>query len=384
MPLKANQWGIMKNKTMSLESKSCGYLLVLLMVIASLLPAGCARNRSLVSGTTEEIRGNTKVSPVQIPETVQTGGSVVGVENVTIPPLSESPPSPDYIVGPNDTILVMISGAPEFTAPVPANENSSNSYRGSRVDGNGNIQIMTLGLVKVGGMTLPQIQEHIQNLLKKYLKEPSVAVEMVEYRSAPLYILGQFKNTGVFFMDRPFNVLQGLALSGGYTDNASPKSARIIRDKKVLPVDVYELLMNADQNQNIWLKPGDTIFMPDNKNHPVLVFGMGKSTTIPMPPSGLNILQAIAIFGLEKKGYHSDRAFLIRSLSPTKGQLMVVDIDSIIEGNALPLQLCEGDVIYIPKNGLTSWNEAVEEMLPTLQAFSAILSPFVQIKYLNN
>ena len=61
---------------------------------------------------------------------------------------------------------------------------------------------------------------------------------------------------------------------------------------------------------------------------------------------------------------------------------MVVDVEAIIQGDALPLQLCEGDVIYIPKSGLTSWNEAVNEMLPTLQAFGAILAPFVQIKYL--
>jgi polysaccharide export outer membrane protein len=326
---------------------------------------------------------------LQVPGPVQAGGPIVGVENVTIPTLNEPQPPTDYVVGPNDSIFITVNNAPEYSpAYSPAysstgSATNSGQQRGSRVDGNGNIQIMTLGLVKVDGMTLPQIREHIQKLLKRYLKEPSVVVEMAEYKSSPLYLLGQFKNNGVFYMDRPYNVLQGLALGGGYDVSASPKSARIIRDKRVLPVDVYELLMNADQTQNVWLKPGDTIFMPDSKSHPVLVFGVGKAgTTIPMPPSGLNILQAIAISGLEEKGYHSERAYLIRSLSPTRGQLMVVDIDAIIQGDALPLQLCEGDVIYLPKSGLTSWNEAISEMLPTLQAFGAILTPFVQLKYL--
>jgi len=104
--------------------------------------------------------------------------------------------------------------------------------------------------------------------------------------------------------------------------------------------------------------------------------------SIPFPPRGLNLLEAIAMAGLQEIGYHSQNVHLIRSLSPTRGQLMVVDVDAIIDGEAMPLQLCEGDVIYIPKSGLTSWNEALGEMLPTLQAFGAILTPFVQVKYL--
>jgi len=54
----------------------------------------------------------------------------------------------------------------------------------------------------------------------------------------------------------------------------------------------------------------------------------------------------------------------------------------MVRGDAMPLELCEGDVIYMPKSAMTSWNEAVSEILPTLQALGAIISPFVQLKYL--
>jgi len=338
------------------------------------------------NGNVKEIRSQGTISPLQKPGATQTsvsqaGSPIIEMETVTIPTLKEQPPSLDYIVGPNDIILVTISSNGDL-------ENSTtdkSSAHGNRVDGNGDIQMSTLGLVRVGGLTLPQIRNHIQDILKQYIKDPSVVVEVSEYSSHPLYILGQFKKTGVFFMDRPFNLLQGLALGGGYDSSANPKSARIIRDKKVLPVDIYELLMNADQTQNVWLKPGDTIFMPDNKNQTVVVFGAGKSgMSIPLPSSGLNLLQAISIAGLEKVGYHARRVHLIRSLSPTRGKLMVVDVEAIIQGDALPLELCEGDVIYIPKSGLTTWNEAINEMLPTLQAFGAVLTPFVQVKYLRD
>ena len=325
-------------------------------------------------GAIKEIDVSKTASPMQ-----QKGGSVVNVENVTIPALQESPPPPDYIVGPGDIIMVEVLGAPEFSSVM----STTNIYRGSRVDGNGSIQMPTLGLVNVGGLTLPQIRDHIQDLLKQYIKEPSVVVEVSEYKSYPIYILGQFKNTGIFYMDRPFNVMQGLALGGGYdAATANPRSARIIRDKKILPVDVYELLMNADQTQNVWLKPGDTIFMPDKKNQNVVVFGQGSGISIPLPDTGMNILQAVGIAGLKQVAFHPQKVHLIRSLSPTRGDLIIVDIDAIVNGDAMPISLCDGDVIYIPKAGITSWNEAISEMLPTLQAFGAILSPFVQLKYL--
>lgn len=370
--------------------KSCGYLVFIILFSMLFVTFGCVNSNvkwneqtkryesvstSMAQvGAVKEIDVSKTASPMQ-----QKGGSIVDVENVTVPTLQEPPPSPEYVVGPNDLIIVDVLGAPEYSSLL----STTGGFRGSRVDGNGFIQMPTLGLVKVGGMTLAQIRDYIQDLLKEYIKEPSVIVEVTEYKSYPIYILGQFKNTGIFYMDRPFNVIQGLALGGGYDVNlANPRAARIVRDKKVLPVDVYELLMNADQNQNIWLKPGDTIFMPDKKNQNVVVFGQGTGVSIPLPDAGMNILQAVGIAGLKKVAFHPQQVHLIRSLSPTRGQLMIVDIEAIVNGDAMPISLCDGDVIYIPKAGITSWNEAISEMLPTLQAFGAILSPFVQLKYL--
>jgi len=379
-----------------LKRKIFGFVLISFLMIAVLLPIGCARNRDLVADTVKDISSNGTDTRLKKPDPNQSynpkaKSPVVELETVTIPPPKEPPPPADYVVGPNDTVMVTVSGHPEYspglftaTGGVAVTGTMTGTQRGSRVDGSGYIQIPSLGLVRVAGLTLPQVRNQIQSLLMQYLQEPSVVVEVTDYKSQPLYMLGQFKNTGVFYMDRPFNVLQGLAMGGGYDlASANPKAARIIRDKKVLPVDVYELLMRADQAQNIWLKPGDTIFMPDNKNQVVFVFGAGKTgLSVPIPSSGLNLLQAIAMAGFQEVGYHARRVFLIRSLSTTRGQLMVVDVDMIVRGDALPVELCEGDVIYIPKSAMTSWNEAVSEILPTLQAFGAILSPFVQMKYL--
>jgi polysaccharide export outer membrane protein len=378
-----------------------------LIFIIFLMLTGCAMYRDISPGTVKQIptgetvtgsetKTNSSIvfengrwqTPSVAGSRIKANNSIVEQEIVTVLPLAEPAPSPDYIVGPYDVLSINVSKS-DFTSMGPASGSELNLGAGTqatgyRVDGKGNIQLPLVGTIHVWGMTLPEIHTRLMEIYSKYFRDPWVIIDVKEYKSQPLYILGQFNNTGVFYMDRPFNVLQGLAIGKGYDGSANPRTARIIRDKKVLPVDIYELLMNADQTQNIWLKSGDTIFMPDNKNRVVFVFGAAKGGgPVSIPPAGLNLLQAIATVGLQEIGYHARRVFLIRSFSPTRGQLMVIDVDKIMQGDALPVALTEGDIIYIPKSGLTTWNEALGEMLPTLSAFSAILSPFVQIKYLS-
>jgi polysaccharide export outer membrane protein len=62
---------------------------------------------------------------------------------------------------------------------------------------------------------------------------------------------------------------------------------------------------------------------------------------------------------------------------------MVVDFDKILRGEAMPLFLQQGDIVFVPKSGLGNWNDAINEILPSLQAFSTLLQPFVSIKYLS-
>ncbi|KFZ44364.1 sugar transporter, partial [Smithella sp. D17] len=203
--------------------------------------------------------------------------------------------------------------------------------------------------------------------------------------SHPLYLLGQFRNSGTFYMDRPLNLLQGIALGNGYDSTADLSSARLIRDKKTVPVDINDLLTKGDQRYNVWLKPDDTIYIPDNKNRLVFVFGaVKKGGPVAMPPGGLTLPQAIASAELRDTGHDFRYIRIIRSLSTTRGELIVVDFDKILRGEAMPFALQQGDIVFVPKSGFGNWNDAINEILPSLQAFSALLQPFVSIKYLSD
>jgi polysaccharide export outer membrane protein len=55
----------------------------------------------------------------------------------------------------------------------------------------------------------------------------------------------------------------------------------------------------------------------------------------------------------------------------------------VLRGEALPMQLHDGDIVYVPKSGFGTWNDVIADILPSLQTVSAVLQPFVSIKFLS-
>jgi polysaccharide export outer membrane protein len=341
------------------------------LFIGLILMTGCAGYTSHPPGTVKPIELS-DVSPVVTSEQVTVSGE----------PISSSPPS-DYLVGPGDILAVIIYGLPNLSSDGSSNP-PSGTAKGSRVDSAGTIQMPLVGSVQVSGLSLQQIRDRLQDSFKKYLRSPSVVVEMIEYRSHPLYLLGQFKKAGTQYMDRPINLLQGVALGEGLDVTANLRGARLLRGKKLVPVDIYSLLHDGDQRQNVWLYPGDTVYVPDNTLQNVFVFGAVKTPgPIPMKNGQLTLHQAVAAAGGLGDTSYDKNIRIIRSLTPTRGELIVVDLDRILAGEAKPFPLTDGDIVYVPKSRVGDWNQAINEMLPSFQLLGAILNPFVQMKFLS-
>lgn len=331
-------------------------------------------------------------SPLRKSITVPAPPASPVVEKVPVK-ADEAPPGPvpanlDYEVGVGDVLAVMVYGRPDLSTGVTATGYTTTAAvttKGSRVDGSGNIHLPLAGTVHVAGLSVKAIADSVDLSLRRYVKEPSVVVEVAEYRSKPIYLMGQFRTPGVYYMERPMTFLQGITLGNGFDPAANLRGVRILRDKKIAPVDVYSLMLEGKVEQNFWLRPGDTIFLPDNRRQNVFVFGaVLKPGPIPMPQGRMNLLEAIAAADPRSVGSKLDHVRIIRSLTTTTGELLVVDVAAIRRGETVPMQLIEGDVVYVPKNAFGSWNDAIAEILPSLQAVSALLQPFVQIKFLTD
>lgn len=336
--------------------------------LSAVLPA-CSPYTDLSAGTVLEITSQ---------------DAVVETETVEIPRMpQEPPPAVDYLLGAGDVLFVNVQGNPELGSPSSV-AGGKNGVSGSRIDGNGNIHLPLIGTVQVAGRTVVEVRDLLTRKFSAFLARPWVVVEIVDYRSQPVYLLGQFKTAGVYYLDHPYTIVQGISLAGGLTDSANLRRARLMRDQKALPIDLHAVLQEGDIAQNIWLKAGDTLYVPDDKNLNVFVFGaVEKAGPIPMPNGQLNLSQALASAQMNDIRGEERLVRIIRSLSATRGQLIVVDLGKVLRGESLPFPLYEGDIVYVPRSGVGSWNGALAELLPSLQTVSAILTPFVQIRYLS-
>ena len=313
--------------------------------------------------------------------------AIVELQDVNVPPPSTTDEViTEYLVGPGDVLQINVPGLIDTYGSAEKTQN----FQGFRVSSSGNIVLPLVGAVKVAGLTSEEIQTVLVRELKTYIKKPIVTIEIREFKSQPLYLLGQFNEPGLHFLDRPTSLLHGISMGKGLQDKANLRGARLLRAERLMPVDIYHLLYNNDLRQNVQLRAGDTIYVPGSEEQQVYVFGaVGKPGPVPLINGRLNLLQAVSSANLGNyanrgEPYDEKHVRIIRSLTPTHGQLMVVDLSRMMDGYAMPMPLMDGDIVFIPKTPVGTWNEAINQLLPTLQLISGTLQPFVQIEYLKD
>lgn len=295
-----------------------------------------------------------------------------------------------YRVGPGDQVLVAVYGHPELSIATYSGTNVGGQRPGLTIDNDGTIQFPLIGSVKVAGKTAEQLRKFLETELAVYVRDPKVTIQLQTHGTLRYYLLGQFITPGMKFSDRPLRLLEAMSLAGSVTfPTASLRTAYVSRNNKRLPVSFRRLLREGDMSQNIALRTGDIVMIPDNTNEQAFVFagapsGAAKGGTVPFRNGRLTLMQALAWTGY---GYR-DRALaklaqtrVIRS-EGERAELFVVDASKIIKGEAGDFELSPGDVVFVPARPFTTWNMALEQLIPTLQTVSGLLNPFVQIKYL--
>jgi polysaccharide biosynthesis/export protein len=337
--------------------------------LLALVLGGCSRYEVYAPGTVIEIDDQKS--------------AILETQEVVVPPPPAMDPTnlSEYRVGAGDVLSISVPGLIERTNPT----DRADTLGGFRVYTSGKILLPLVGGIEVGGLTVEEIHLKLVEAFSAFIKKPVLSVEILEFKSQPLYLLGKFNQPGLYYLDRPTSLMHGIALGSGLNDTANLRGARLIRSDRIQPVDIYKLLYNNDLKQNVQLHPGDAIYVPGNEEQRVYVFGqVQKPGAVDMSNGRLNLLQALSNAGLDGKPYDHEHVRIIRSLSPTHGQLLVVDLGQVVNGHALPLALQDGDIVYVPKTRMGGWNEALQELLPSLQTISGVIQPFVMINYLKD
>ena len=302
------------------------------------------------------------------------GSATVAIESVSVDSLRPGIEDPIYRLGPGDRVSINVFGEPNLDALQV------------QVTGTGDVQLPILGRVRITGMSVNEVQDMLETEYGHHFIDPWVVVQLVESLSRPVYLLGAFNEAGVIQMERPMSLIQALSAGRGLTETAYVRGARLIRDGQIAAVDIHGLLNQGRLDQNVWLLAEDTIFVPSMQDLRTYVLGaVAQPGAQPITNGPLTLGQAVTQAGGPLRGQANlDRVRVIRARSPVDGELYVVDFSKIIEGESFDMPLEPGDIVYVPPNGIGSWNDVVAAITPTIEMVSLALDPFVLAKAISD
>ena len=134
----------------------------------------------------------------------------------------------------------------------------------ARINAEGAVSLPLLGSVHLSGMTLNQAAARLTELYgRDYLVNPRVNVILINYAKRRFTVLGQVNRPGSYEMPEGspsgIDLLEAIAIAGGYTRIAAPERISVKRRDQVLRVDAKRIARRGGSESGFRVQPGDTI-----------------------------------------------------------------------------------------------------------------------------
>ena len=133
------------------------------------------------------------------------------------------------------------------------------------IDKNGMVMLPLLGQVKISGMTVGDAQARIQQLYNKdYLVNPQVNLIVEQFAKRRFAVLGQVQKPGSFDFpqNESVNLLEAIAMAGGYTRLGAPSKVDVKRiengSPKIYQLDAGDMSKDA-KKKSFEILPDDVI-----------------------------------------------------------------------------------------------------------------------------
>lgn len=203
----------------------------------------------------------------------------------------------NYVVGPEDILAVTVFNEVQL----------SGRYR---VENDGHFSYPFLGRVKAGGATVAEVAATLRTRLADgYLRNPQVTVEVEQFRSQSVFVIGEVKSPGKYMLSGAVSLIEALAQAGSVTAQAGgevlilhPKNgARSAGatmpergDADVQHVNLREI-ETGRLSRNVTIRDGDTLFVP--KAERFFVTGFVRTPGSYTLEPNMTVLQAISMAG---------------------------------------------------------------------------------------
>lgn len=213
--------------------------------------------------------------------------------------------NPSYVVGPTDVLSIRVFDEPTLSCDCT-------------VDADGSITFPLVGRVAVGGKTLREAEATLTTLLRQdYVRRAQVSVEVKNYRSRSIFVLGEVRTPGKYSIDSEVTLLEVIANAGSLTpaagntiivqrqkDPTTPVTGPVIPGQdtgvEILRIS-YDDLREGRLKSNITLQDGDTLFIPEAERF--FVTGYVRTPGVYVLKQNMSVQQAIAqAGGLTERG----------------------------------------------------------------------------------
>jgi protein involved in polysaccharide export with SLBB domain len=118
-------------------------------------------------------------------------------------------------------------------------------------------------------MTVPEVRDAVRQAYSATMHDPEVSVILKDFDKPYFIATGQVARPGKYELRADTTVTEGVAIAGGFTDRAKHSQVVLFRrvsgeliESRIL--DVKHMLRSRNLTEDIHLKPGDLIFVPQN------------------------------------------------------------------------------------------------------------------------
>lgn len=216
--------------------RSSSRVLAIVLVFAALVTASCS------SAPPREI--------------VRAGATPAGGASAdAAAPASDS--ANQYLIGPGDQLQVFVWRNPELSTTVP-------------VRPDGKISTPLVENMTAVGKTPSQLARDMETVLAEFVRSPKVNIIVTTPVSAfsQVKVVGQVARPQALAYREGMTVLDVVLAVGGLDEFASGNRAKIVRledgKQKELRVRLGDLLNKGDMKQNVNMKPGDVLVVPQS------------------------------------------------------------------------------------------------------------------------
>ena len=170
-------------------------------------------------------------------------------------PLLSGPVPDSYVLGPDDQILIILSGEVELTQE-------------SVVTREGFVVVPNVGRISVANLTMANLRILLRDRLSNSYSgitrgTVSVDVTITQLRTIQVYVTGEVTQAGAYQLASVATVTNALYAAGGPSARGSLREIRVRkRSGDVVTLDLYPYLLEGEVSRDVSLESGDVVFVP--------------------------------------------------------------------------------------------------------------------------